>query len=200
MGKNIDKLGKYEDWKAPWETEAGEDTKIDKSRLKRLIFNLKLGEATALDNLDEAKESVKTANEERDTAKSEAEKASPDEANKKIARLEKENAELKSEKEAREKADAHEALRKEVIGDLDQKYAKYVQGDDKKALEESLEQVRADFGLNDEDGDDDADEDSVRTQPRSRLRSVADPAAGKGEPELDPDKIADQILSAGNVF
>ena len=197
MGKHTDKLGTYEDFKAPWETEAGTDAEIDKPKLRRLIFNLKLGEAKALDSADEAKEKIATAETERDEAKAEAEKASPDEANKKIARLEKENADLKAEKTAREEADAHEALRKEVLGDLDPKYAKYVVGKDKKELEESLEQVKADFNIKDssDDDEDEDDEPRVRTTPRSRLKSGTDPdPKGGGTDAVDFDKVADGIV------
>lgn len=202
MGKHTDKLGTYDDFKAPWETEAGTDAEIDKPKLRRLIFNLKLGEAKALDNADEAKEKVTAAETERDEAKADAEKASPDEANKKIARLEKENADLKAEKTAREEADAHEALRKEVLGDLDPKYAKYVVGKDKKELEESLEAVKADFGIKDgEPGDDDDDDDEnvIRSTPRTRLKNVADRSTEDANGAVDFDKVADEALG-NNIF
>lgn len=204
MGKHTDKIGSYDNFRAPWETEAGEDAEINKASLKRLIYNLKAGEAKALDQRDENAEAIAAAEAERDEAKEEVAKASPDEANRKIARLEKERDELKAAAEEREKADAHEALRKEVLGDLDPKYAKYVTGDDKKSLEESLEAVKADFGLEDRDPDDeDGDEDDddtvgLRTRPRS-LTNPSDPSGGKpeGAGEVDFDKAADQILQRG---
>ena len=201
MAKHIETLGTYENFRAPWETEGGEDAEIDKSKLRRLIYNIRADLAKAKDARDEALETVATVEKERDEAKEEASKASPDEANKKIARLEKERDELKAAADAREKADAHEALRKEVIGDLDPKYAKYVVGDDKAALEESLEAVKADFGITDgNDEEEDEDDDQIlRTRPRSRvLVNGADPDLGKkGSEEVDFDKAAEQILGSG---
>jgi hypothetical protein len=200
--KHTDKVGTYEDFRAPWETEGGEDAEINKASLKRLIYNLKAGEAKALDQRDENSETIKVVEKERDEAKEEVKKASPDEANRKIAKLEQENADLKAAADAREKADAHEALRKEVLGDLDPKYAKYVTGDDKKALEESLEAVKADFGLEDgnseEESDEDDDRPTLRTRPRS-LVNGGDPAGPEGGAggEVDFDKAADQILVRG---
>lgn len=201
MGKHIDELGSYQDFRAPWETETGDEAEIDKPKLKKLLFNARSAKAAALDERDEAAEATKAAEADRDEAKAEAAKASPEEANKKIERLEAENKAFKEEAEARKAKDEHDALRKEVLGDLDEKYAKYVVGDDKAALEESLEQVKADFGLDSGDGDDDEDEDdepSIRTRPRTQVRNPADPAAGgPGEQEYDFDKIAAQIVGSG---
>jgi hypothetical protein len=202
MGKHTDKLGTYEDFTAPWETESGADAEIEKPKLKRLIFNLKLGEAKALDAQEEAREKITAAEQERDAAKADAEKASPEEANKKIAKLEAENADLKKEKADREAADALEAVRKEVLGDFAEKHpnaAKYVVGADKKSLEESLEAVKEDFGIKDGASDDDEDdaERALRSKPRARLNSGTDPAANKGPENYDFDKIADDIIGNG---
>lgn len=199
MGKHTDALKSYDEFRAPWETADGSEAEVDKPRLKRFIFNLMADKAKAQDSRDESLEAVKVAETERDEAKTEAANANPAEAQKKIEKLEAENATLKGEKEAREKADAHEELRKEVIGDLDPKYAKYVQGEDREALEKSLEAVKTDFGIeSNEDGDDDGDdEDRVRTRPRARLRSGTDPDPKAGSEAVDYDKVADQILGTG---
>lgn len=203
MGKHSDKLGKFEDFKAPWETEAGDDAEIDKPKLKRLIFNLKAGEAKALDAQDEAKETISTLEKERDEAKEEAEKASPDEANRKISRLESERDDLKKWKADREAADEHDALRKEVIGDLDPKYAKYVTGETREDLEKSLEAVKEDFNLEaskDEDEDEEGEEDDVvRTRPQTRLKTGRSKDGAGADQEVDFDKAADQILG-GSIF
>lgn len=199
MGKHTDKLGTFENFRAPWETEAGEDADIDKSKLKRLIFNLKQGEAKALDSTDEAKEQIATAEKEAEEAKEEAAKASPDEANRKITKLEQENASLKAAKEKLEADKAEADLRSEVLAGVEPKVAKYVKGSTKEELEKSLEAVKADFGITDEPGDDeDADEGSVRSTPRTRL---SNPLGGQQEPpkEIDFDKVAEDILG-GSVF
>lgn len=199
MGKHTDALKPFDEFRAPWETESGDEAEIDKSKLKRFIFNLIGDKAKAQDAREDAIEAQKTAEAERDEAKTEAANANPAEAQKKIEKLEAENKSLKEAADAREKADEHEKLRQEVLGDLDPKYAKYVQGEDREALEKSLEAVKADFGIKDSsDDDEDDDEPKVRTRPRSGLRNPADELSGKGgEGEIDYDKVADQILGSG---
>lgn len=194
MGKHTDALKSFDEFRAPWETADGSEAEIDKSKLRRFIYNLMSDKAKAQDARDEATEAVKAAEQERDEAKDEAAKASPDEANRKITRLEKQVADLTTERDGLVAANEQRELRAEVLGDLPAKYAKYVTGTTKEELEKSLEDVKADFGLTDEPGDDD-DEPGVRTAPRSRLRNGADPDAGKGgSDEVDFDKAADEIL------
>lgn len=200
MAKHIEQLGSLESFRAPWETEGGSDAEIEKPKLRRWIFNLLSDKAKAQDSRDEAVEALAAAEKERDEAKEEAAKASPDEANKKIEKLEKENGELKAAAAARKKADEHEELRRDVTGDLDPKYAKYVQGDDREALEKSLEDVKADFGIGDTNNvDGDGDETPARTAPRTSIRNPLDPDNGKGSDAIDFDKVADQILGT-SVF
>lgn len=199
MGKHADKIGSFEDFKAPWETESGDEAEVDKGKLKRLMYNARRAEAVALDERDEAKEAVKAAETERDEAKEEAAKASPDEANRKIARFEKQVADLTAERDELVAANEQRELRAEVLGDLPAKYAKYVTGTTKEELEKSLEDVKADFGLEDGDGEGgDDDEPQVRTTPRSRLRNGADPEGTQmGSDEVDFDKAAEEILGRG---
>lgn len=198
MGKHADKIGSFEDFKAPWETESGDEAEVDKGKLKRLMYNARRAEAVALDERDEAKEAVKAAEAERDEAKEEAAKASPDEANRKITRLEKQVADLTTERDGLVAANEQRELRAEVLGDLPAKYAKYVTGTTKEELEKSLEEVKADFGLEDGDGEGGDDEPQVRTTPRSRLRNGADPEGTQvGSDEVDFDKAADEILGRG---
>lgn len=199
MGKHTDKLGSFDDFKAPWETEAGEDAEIDKPKLKRLVFNARLGEAKAQDAKIETDEALVAAEKALEEAKDEAADANGVEAQKKIDRLQKKVDDLTAEKTAREEADEAKALRDEVIGDLDPKYAKYVKGETREELEESLEDVKKDFGLDDgnDDGDEDEDEDEpkVRTRPRANLKNVADKESGKGaDAEIDFDAVADSIV------
>jgi hypothetical protein len=202
VAKHVDKIGSFEDFKAPWETESGAEAEVDKPKLKRLMFNARLSEAKAQDSRDEAQEALTAAEKERDEAKAEAASSNGPEAQRKIDTLEKKVADLTAEKEARTKADEHEALRKDVIGDLDPKYAKYVVGEDREALEKSLEEVKTDFNLGDPDGDDndpDDNEPRLRTHPR-RLNNPTDPNPGKGSEAIDFDKIADDIVAGGSPF
>lgn len=208
MGKRTDKIGSIEEFKAPWETESGEDAEIDKPKLRRLLFNARLSEAKALDQVDEVNETVAAVEKERDEAKEELAKANGDEAQKTIDRLTAENTKLKGEKKAREEADALETLRKDVLGDFAEKHpkaAKYVVGTTEEELEKSLEAVKADFGISDDDNEDEEveEEETVtgRTRPISRLKTGLDSQSGKpGEAEIDFDKVADDIIGAGRVF
>jgi hypothetical protein len=202
--KHQDKIGTLENFRAPWETESGEEVDVNKTTLKRLLFNLKLGEAKAQDAADDAKADLATAETERDEAKEQAANANPAEAQKQIDRLTQKVADLTAERDGLVKAKEHADLRAEVIGDLDPKYAKYVQGEDREALEKSLADVKADFGIESGDGDegDEDEENPLRSTPRARkgLRNGPDPESGRGGDEVDFDKVADSIIGGGRVF
>lgn len=194
----MDKLGSFDNFRAPWETEAGADAEIDKAKLKRLIFNFKLGEAKALDEAEESKAKVAEAEKQRDEAKEEAEKASPEEAVRKIARLETANAALKAENEKLTSEKEISDLRSEVLQGIDPKVAKYVVGTTKEELEKSLADVKADFGITDGDGNDgdDEDEPQVRTRPRPRLTNAGDPNPDDGaNQEPDFEAVANSVFS-----
>lgn len=200
MGKHTDALKSFDEFRAPWETADGSEAEIDKPKLKRFIFNLIGDKAKAQDARDEAAESLTQAEADLEAAKKEAASANGEEAQKKIDALQAKVDKLQGEADARKAADEHEALRKEVIGDLDPKYAKYVTGEDREALEKSLEAVKTDFGLSNEPNEDnEGDEDDVlRTRPRTRLQNGADPQGSRGgELEYDPEKVADEILGVG---
>lgn len=195
--KHIDALGSYDTFKAPWQTEGGEDAEIDKSKLSRLIYNLKKDFALARDAHEDTKASLTETETERDEAKAAAADTNGVEAQKTIDKLTKERDELKTENEGLTKAKATADLRAEVLAGLDPKYAKYVVGETKEDLEESLAAVKEDFGISDEPGEEDENEDDepkVRNQPRSLL-NPADKANGKpGEKEIDFSKVADEAL------
>lgn len=204
MGKHTDAVKSYDEFRAPWETADGSEAEIVKTTLKRYIYNLVTDKAKAQDSRDEKDEALKTATTNLEAAKAEAATANGPEAQKKIDTLQKKVDELTSAAEERTKADEHEALRKEVIGDLDPKFAKYVVGADREALEKSLEAVKTDFGIVEGDGDEDGDEDepNLRTRPR-QVKNAADPLAGKtgnGSSEIDFDAVADGILGGTAVF
>lgn len=197
MGKNIDELGSYQDFRAPWETETGDEAEVDKGKLKKLLYNARSAKAAALDERDDARAELETATADLEEAKKEAASANGEEATKKIAKLEKELADAKAKVDTLEKDKERSDLRAEVLAGLDPKYAKYVQGETRDELEKSLEEVKADFGLEDADGED-GDEPKVRTRPRTTLRNPLDPNSGKGgDAPVDFDKVADDILGNG---
>lgn len=198
MSKHVAAVKPFDQFIAPWETEGGTDAEIDKPKLKRYIYNLVTDKAKAQDSTDEAAAAKVAAETERDDAKADAEKASPEEANKKIARLEKANADLKTERDGLVAAKERSDLRGEVLEGLDPKYAKYVQGETREELEKALEQVKADFGLG-EEGDEDLDDDEpvIRTAPRT-LTNPVDPKSGApSDKDYDFDKIAGEIVNKG---
>src|SRR5690606_20879558 len=177
-----------------WETEAGEDAEINKSTLKRLIYNLKVGEAKALDQVDASKEAIEAAEAKAAEAKAEAEKASPDEANRKIARLEKQVADLTTERDGLVKDKEISELRAEVLAGVDPKHAKHVKGETREELEASLKEIREDFGLEAPGKDDEEEAEVARTRRRSHLGNPLDPQSGKDGGEVDFDKVAAEIL------
>lgn len=204
--KHIDQLGSYDTFKAPWQTEGGEDAEIDKSKLSRLIYNLKKDFALARDAHEDTKATLTETETERDEAKTLAADSNGTEAQKTIDKLTKERDAAVAKADSLEAAKAKADLKAEVIGDLDPKYAKYVVGDTKEDLEASLESVKADFGIEDgepgEPGEEGEGEDSdgepiVRNRPRSLL-NPADKANGKpGEKEIDFNAVADDALGFG---
>lgn len=197
MSKRTEAVKPFDEFRAPWETADGSEAELDKGKVKRLIHKLTLDGAKALDQIDELQAAVKAVETERDQAKDDAAKASPDEANRKIARLEKENEALKGERDTLSHDLEVTKVRGELLGGLDPKVAKYVKGETKEEIEASLAEVKADFGISDEkDGED--GEDKVRTTPRSNLVNRTDPTPpGRGSGEIDFDKAADEILGYG---
>lgn len=200
MGKHLDAVKAFDEFRAPWETADGTEAEIDKPKLKRYIYGLVTDKAKAQDAREEAVENVTRLEGELDEAKKEAASSNGEEAQKKIAKLEKKVADLTAERDKlvtdKEQAD----LRAEVLEGLDSKYAKYVTGETREELEKSLEQVKADFGLAEEGGEEnEEDEPEVRTKPRAKLRNITDPDPNKGAEEIDFDKVADEYLG-GSVF
>lgn len=200
MGKHTDKLGKFEEFRAPWETADGSEAEIEKPKLKRWIFNLLADKAKSQDARDEATDKVAEIEKELETAQTELASANGEEAQKKIKKLEGDLADAKAKVTELETAKEQADLRAEVLEGLDSKYAKYVTGTTREELEKSLEEVKADFGLEDGDDNEDENEDDeprVRTTPRTSLRNGADPKNGKpGEQTVDFDKVADGIVGS----
>lgn len=212
--KHQESLGSFDNFRAPWQSEAGEDSEIDKPRLAKLIYNLKLDLAKSKDAGEDLKEAVTTAETERDEAKEQAADGSGAEAQKKIDKLTSDLQKVTDERDELVKGKETAEARAEVLGEFEAKYpkaAKYVKGETTEELEASLKEVAEDWGIDldnldneERDGDegDDDDEPVVRTRPVSRsLLNPADPKAGKGaEKTYDPDKVAQDIITGGNVF
>lgn len=211
--KHQESLGSFDNFRAPWQSEAGEDSEIDKPRLAKLIYNLKLDLAKSKDAGEDLKEAVTTAEAERDEAKDQAADGSGAEAQKKIDSLQKKVDDLTAERDGLVKDKETAEARAEVLGEFEAKYpkaAKYVKGETTEELEESLKEVAEDWGIDlknldneehDEDEDND-DEPVVRNRPTLRsLLNPLDPQSGKGaEKTYDPDKVAQDIILGGNVF
>ena len=208
--QHVDKLGSFDSFRAPWQTETGEDAEIVPATLARLIYNLKLDKAKALDGAEDAKAALAVAETERDEAETRAADGSGAEAQKKIDKLTKDLEAAEAKVTGYEERDAEAELRKEVLGDFAEKNpkaAKYVTGKTKEDLEKSLEEVKSDWGISDEDEDNDEDEDTdldkaARISPRgTSLLNPADRSNGKGgEAAIDFDAVAGNILSGGRVF
>lgn len=185
MGKNTDKLGTLEDYRAPWETEAGTDAEIDKPKLKRLMFNLKLGEAKALDAKTEAEEKVTEAEADVAKYKKQAADSTGEEAQKALTKAEADLAAAKATVKKLETDIANRDLRSEVLAGVDPKVAKYVVGETKEELEKSLKEVKEDFGITDkpagdDDNDGDDDDDFTHITPRSKVKTPLD-KGGEGD-------------------
>lgn len=205
MGKHTDAVKPFTEFRAPWETETGDEADIDKPKLKRYIYNLVTDKAKAQDSREDAVEKVSTLEKDLEEAKKEAASASGEEATRKIEKLERDLAAAKTKVTELETAKEQADLRSEVLAGLDPKVAKYVQGTTREELEKSLEEVKADFGISDEpaeDEDEDEDDDdsvTLRTRPRA-LTNPADRASGPkgGETDvIDFDKVADGIVGNG---
>lgn len=202
--KHTDAVKAYDEFRAPWETADGSEAEIEKPKLKRYIYNLVTDKAKAQDAREDAIADLKDAETERDEAKAQAADSNGAEAQKQIDKLTKQVESLTAERDTLVKDKEQADLRAEVLEGLDPKYAKYVTGETREDLEKSLEQVKADFGLedsaSDDDEDDDDDEPKVRTRPRTKLSTALDPDAGKDKGgAIDFDAVADDILGT-SVF
>lgn len=207
--KHTENVPSLSDYRAPWETESGEETEVNKPKLKSYIHGLLVDKAKAQDAREDAKAEVETITAERDDFKEQAANANGPEAQKQIDKLTADLEKVTGERDALKQEKEVAELRKEVLGDFEAKHpkaAKYVVGDDEESLKESLAAVAEDFGIN-LDGSDEVDEDEadeepkLSTRPRSQsLLNVGDKQNGKGgEAEVDFDAVAAQI-QGGRIF
>lgn len=199
--KHQDKVGTFESFLAPWETQSGGEVDVDKPTLKRLLFNLKVGEAKALDAQDDAKVTVAEAETARDEAKEQAANANPAEAQKQIDKLTKQVGDLTAERDGLVKAKEQGDLRAKVLEGVDPKVAKYVRGETEDELKDSLKGLLEDFGIEGGDDDDD-DTPNVRNSPRARTKvtNPGDKSGKGGEDEVDYDAVAAAAISQGITF
>jgi uncharacterized protein (DUF3084 family) len=197
--KHTDAVKAFDEFRAPWETADGSEAEIDKPKLKRYIYNLVTDKAKAQDAREDALADLQTAETERDEAKAQAADSNGAEAQKQIDKLTKQVESLTAERDTLVKDKEQSELRAEVLAGLDPKYAKYVVGESREDLEKSLEQVKADFGLDDKEVDEiDDDGVQIRTRPRT-LSTPLDKEAGKGDKAIDYEAVADDILGT-SVF
>lgn len=201
MGKHTDAVKPFAEFRAPWETEAGDEAEIDKAKLKRYIYNLVTDKAKAQDSREEASENVTRLEGELAEAKTEAASANGEEATRKIAKLERDLEAAKTKVSDLEKAQEISELRAEVLEGVDPKHAKHVVGETREELEASLKEIREDFGIpepgeggDEEDEEDEDDEPQIRTRPRTLRNPVDRSNEPAGGGEIDFDAAADSIL------
>lgn len=205
MPKHVDAVPALDNFRAPWETESGDEAEIDKAKLKKYIHGLVTDKAKAQDAREDAKAQVTTLESENADLKTQAESSNGAEATKKISKLEKDLAAMTTERDAALKEKTRADLLREA--GLSDTHAKYVTGEDEDAIKKSIEDVKKDFGLDDdgkpaadEAGDEDRDDDLKGfVRPVSRLKTPGDPKGGKEPVNFDPDKIAAGLLDR-NLF
>ena len=183
MAKHVEKVPSLEDFKAPWETDAGE-TEIDKVRLRKYIHSLTLDKARAQDARDEATEQVETVSKERDEAKAAAEKGGDPDLAKEL--------EAERAKTAKETDRANKAERSLVVTQvaaskgLTETQAKRLQGSTKEELEADADELLTSFG-GAGNGDNESEGEGLTRTPRS----LVTPNTGKGTKSNTP--TADDI-------
>jgi hypothetical protein len=200
VGKNLDKLGTYENFKAPWESDTGSNAEIDADKLKKFLFNLERDKAKASDAAEEAAENVKTA--EKALTDAQAEFAKGDQSG---ALAE---AQSKLAKAETERDEAQGNLLRITVGidkGLTPAQAKRLQGKTQEELEADADEILETFGVKppaaDEGDDEDEDEDEPtgRTTPRAKLNLVNPGDTNSGGGEIDYEKAASDIVG-GNLF
>ena len=195
MGKNLDALKAFSEFRAPWETETGEDAEIDKAKLKRYIHGILTDKAKAQDARDDADAEATKLTSDLDEANANLAKATPDEANKRIEKLTKQVEDLTAKNDELTKNAELTSLRGEVLAGLDSKYAKYVTGTTREELEASLASVKSDFGLTD-DGDsedDDEEEAGLETKPKTKMKTSL--VQTKDDATINYDDAVAEILA-----
>ena len=170
-----------DDYRAPWETEAGGDAEIDKPKLKKYLHGL-------LVDKDRLQTTVTEVTTERDTLKSQVE-AKAREGETELQRLQRENQELK-ESQGKAPAESEETLRLRVALDkgLTRTQAARLVGSTEEELAKDADTFLAELGRT--PGQE--EETTGRTAPR-RVQNPQEPE-GDGEGDfIDIDKALLQI-------
>lgn len=164
---------KLEEYRAPWETEAGEDAEIDKGKLKKYIHGL-------LTDKDRLQATVTEITTERDTLKTEKDAAAR-EGESETDRLKRENDELKAAAGKAPEKDL-EIMRLNVALEkgLSKVQAKRLVGNTEEELAADADALMQEFGGS---GNTDGDEGVPRSQPRKLINP--------GDPEPDADTVID---------
>lgn len=199
MPKHIASVPKLDDFKAPWETDAGEDAEIDKSKLKKWIHNLITDKAKAQDARDEAVEKIAAFIADNSKLKEEIEKADGKDATAKIAKVERERDEaIANGTKTQDKLDRLEIA---VEKGLTPSQAKRLVGETREELEKDAEALIEDLGIKPgEPKDDDEEDDDVHVTPRP-VRPLTNGGDNNNGADEDPDfeKIAAE-LDGARVF
>lgn len=162
---------KFEEYRAPWETEAGEDAEIDKGKLKKYIHGL-------LSDKDGLQAKVSTLTTERDEALSKAQEA----ARQSETDAERQAREAEERKQREEQAKGLELdnarLRVALAKGLSETQAKRLVGNTAEELAADADELLREFG-----GTGETEEGTPRQQPRKLTNS--------GDPEPDADAHID---------
>lgn len=182
-------LPKFEDWKAPWEKNEGDE--IDAEKAKAFIYSLLQREEKALAAADAAKKSLETVQSEKDALqKTIDDKAREGESE--TERLQREMAELQKRLDEKPKGDDIETIRLRVALDkgLTLSQAKRLVGTTEEEILADVEELLKDLAPKKEKDDDDDDDTTVRRTPR-RVSNPLDP--DDRAPKFDVDKAVDLI-------
>lgn len=194
------KLVAFEEFRAPWETEAGGDTEIDKPKLKRYIWNL-------LNDKQSAQEKVTEVTTERDKYKEQID-AEARKGETETQKLQRENKELQEKLAAKPEGPTASELKLQVALDkgLNAFQAKRLVGTTKEELEADADEILKSWGGSGTGGDEgeDGDEGDEGAAPTRQPRPVRNPAnngtgSGSGQ-EVDVEKAVAGIPRINSLF
>lgn len=183
------KLVAFEDFRAPWETEAGADTEIDKPKLKRYLYGLLSDKEKSQTRADEVTVERDKYKEQIDAEARKGESESD--------KLKRENQELK-DKLAKPPGESVETLKLRVALDknLTAFQAKRLVGNTKEELEADADEILKAWGGTGQGGDEgdegeegEEGEGTPPTRQPRRLRNPANNGQGSGgNQEIDITK------------
>lgn len=176
------KLVKFEEYRAPWETEAGEDAEIDKAKLKKYIHGL-------LSDKERLQGQVTTLTEERDGLQGKVDEA----ARKDESDSERQAREAEERKARDEKAKGLESenlrLKVALQKGLSETQAKRLIGTTEEELAADADELVKSFGGQGKGGE---EEEGVPSRTPKPLVNPTDPAPGE-DTFIDVNKALDSI-------